>query len=107
MEVVTGCATSKGVERGLHLGISEFYIKKNAKLTFTMIHNWSEFIGVRPRTVIMMDEGATYINNYVALKPVKTIQTYPTARWTARTASAASTPWRSRIRAASWTWDPG
>jgi len=78
-EVVTGCATTKNVEKGLHLGISEFFLKKNSKLTFTMIHNWSEFIGVRPRTSIMMDEGATYINNYVALKPVKTIQTYPTA----------------------------
>ncbi len=78
-EVVTGCATTKGVEKGLHLGISEFFLKKNSKLTFTMIHNWSEFIGVRPRSAIVMDEGATYINNYVALKPVKTIQTYPTA----------------------------
>jgi hypothetical protein len=78
-EVVTGCATTKSVEKGLHLGISEFFLKKNSKLTFTMVHNWSEFIGVRPRTSVIMDEGATYINNYVALKPVKTIQTYPTA----------------------------
>jgi len=78
-EVVTGCATSKGVEKGLHLGISEFFLKKGSKVTFTMVHNWTEFIGVRPRTSIVMDEGATYINNYVALKPVKTIQTYPTA----------------------------
>ena len=51
-EVVTGCATTKGVEKGLHLGISEFFLKKNSKLTFTMIHNWSEFIGVRPRTSV-------------------------------------------------------
>ena len=79
IEVVTGCATSKGVEKGLHLGISELFLKKNSKLSFTMIHNWSEFVGVRPRSAIVMDEGATYINNYIALKPVKTIQTYPTA----------------------------
>jgi len=78
-EVVTGCATSKGVEKGLHLGISEFFLKKDSKLTFTMVHNWSEFVGVRPRSSIVMEEGSTYINNYVALKPVKTIQTYPTA----------------------------
>ncbi len=79
LELVTGCATSKGVEKGLHLGISEFFLKKGSKLSFTMIHNWSEFVGVRPRSAIVMDEGATYINNYIALKPVKTIQTYPTA----------------------------
>ncbi|MCX6651458.1 MAG: SufD family Fe-S cluster assembly protein [Methanomassiliicoccales archaeon] len=78
-EVITGCATSKAVEKGLHMGISEFFLKKNCKLTFTMIHNWSEFVGVRPRTIVQMDEGATYINNYVALKPVKSIQMYPTA----------------------------
>ena len=80
LEVVTGCSTSKGVEKALHLGISEFYIKKNATLTFTMIHNWSETIGVRPRTVILQEEGSNFISNYVALRPVKSIQTYPTAK---------------------------
>jgi len=80
MEVVTGCSTSKGVERALHLGISEFYIKKQGALTFTMIHNWSELIGVRPRTVVLQEEDSTYISNYVALRPVQSIQTYPTAR---------------------------
>jgi len=88
LEVVTGCSTSKGVEKALHLGISEFYIKKNATLTFTMIHNWSESIGVRPRTVIVQEENSNYINNYIALKPVRTIQTYPTARLEGRNAFA-------------------
>jgi len=88
LEVVTGCSTSKGVERALHMGISEFYVKKRATLTFTMIHNWSETIGVRPRTVIIQEEGSSFINNYVALKPVRTIQTYPTARLEGRNAFA-------------------
>ena len=88
MEVVTGCSTSKGVEEALHLGISEFYLKKNSKLTFTMIHNWSETIGVRPRTVILQEENSSYINNYVALRPVRSIQTYPTARLEGRNAFA-------------------
>jgi Fe-S cluster assembly scaffold protein SufB len=80
LEVLTGCASGHGVERALHLGISEFYIKKGAKLTFTMIHNWSETMGVRPRTVVIQEENSTYISNYVALRPVKTIQAYPTTR---------------------------
>jgi Fe-S cluster assembly scaffold protein SufB len=80
LEVLTGCSTSHGVERALHLGISEFYIKKGAKLTFTMIHNWSETMGVRPRTVVLQEENSTYISNYVALRPVGTIQAYPTTR---------------------------
>jgi Fe-S cluster assembly scaffold protein SufB len=55
-------------------------VKKGATLTFTMIHNWGETIGVRPRTVILQEDGSNYISNYVALRPAKTIQTYPTAR---------------------------
>lgn len=80
LDVITGCSTKKGVERGLHLGISEMYVKKGATLNFTMIHNWAEQIGVRPRTVVHVEEGGTYISNYVTLKPVKSIQTYPTVR---------------------------
>jgi Fe-S cluster assembly scaffold protein SufB len=79
LEVVTGCSTSKGVEKALHLGISEFYVKKGATLTFTMIHNWGETIGVRPRTVILQEDDSNYVTNYVALRPVKSIQMYPTA----------------------------
>jgi Fe-S cluster assembly scaffold protein SufB len=78
LDVITGCSTRKGVEKGLHLGISEMHVKKGATLNFTMIHNWAEQIGVRPRTVVHVEEGGTYINNYVTLKPVKSIQTYPT-----------------------------
>ena len=40
LHIITGCATSPHMKRGVHVGISEFYVKKNAKLTFTMIHNW-------------------------------------------------------------------
>ncbi|MGB3906866.1 MAG: SufD family Fe-S cluster assembly protein [Methanomethylovorans sp.] len=78
LDVITGCSTKTGVEKGLHLGISEIYVKKGATLNFTMIHNWAEQIGVRPRTVVHVEEDGTYINNYVSLKPVRSIQTYPT-----------------------------
>jgi len=78
LDVITGCSTKHGVDRGLHLGISEMYVKKGATLNFTMIHNWAEEIGVRPRTVVHVEEGGKYISNYVTLKPVKSIQSYPT-----------------------------
>ena len=79
LHVITGCATSPHVRSGLHVGVSEFYVKKGAKLTFTMIHNWPEEMSVRPRTVIWVDEGATFISNYVCLMPAKDLETYPTA----------------------------
>ena len=80
LDIITGCTSKKGVEEGLHMGISEMYVKKGATLNFTMIHNWAEQIGVRPRTVVHVEEGGTYISNYICLKPVRSVQTYPTVR---------------------------
>ncbi len=78
--VITGCTIHPKVREGLHAGISEFYLGKGSKLTFTMIHNWAEDFDVRPRTAIVLDEDATYINNYVLMKPVKSIQSFPVAK---------------------------
>ncbi len=75
--VITGCTIHPKVREGLHAGISEFYVGKGAKLTFTMIHNWAEDFDVRPRTGIVVEEDGTYINNYVMLKPVKSLQSFP------------------------------
>lgn len=78
VHIITGCATSHGVVSALHLGISEFYIKKGGKLTFTMVHNWGEEVVVRPRTVGVVEEGGVLQNNYVLLKKVKSVESYPT-----------------------------
>ncbi len=79
LHIITGCATSHRVISGLHLGVSEFYIKRGATCSFTMIHNWAEEMQVRPRTGIIVEEGGTFISNYVCLKPVKDLQMLPTA----------------------------
>ena len=78
LHIITGCATAAHVQRGLHVGISEFYVKKNAKLSFTMIHHFAEEMMVRPRSVGVVEEGGLFLNNYVCMKPVKSLQTYPT-----------------------------
>ncbi len=78
LHMISGCATSPHLHRGLHVGISEFYVKKNAKLSFTMIHNWSEDMMVRPRSVGQVEEGGLFLNNYICMKPVKSLQMYPT-----------------------------
>ncbi|MHA1835551.1 MAG: SufB/SufD family protein, partial [Candidatus Odinarchaeia archaeon] len=77
LHVITGCVSPPNLEPALHIGVSEFYVKKNAKLTFTMIHRWSENSYVRPRSAIIVEEGGVFINNYVILGPVKDLQTYP------------------------------
>ncbi len=80
LHIITGCATAKMEREGLHIGISEFYVKKGAKVTFTMIHNWAPKMAVRPRSGIIIEEGGVFLSNYVCLKPVRTLQMYPTAR---------------------------
>jgi Fe-S cluster assembly scaffold protein SufB len=79
LHIITGCATDSPEARGLHIGISEFYVKKNARITFSMIHNWAENVAVRPRSGIRIEEGGVFLNNYVCLNPVQSLQLYPSA----------------------------
>ncbi len=88
LHVITGCATHPHLTSGLHIGISEFYVKKGAKLTFTMVHNWGESIYVRPRTGVLVEEDGLFMSNYISLKGVKSIQTYPVAQLKGRGAVA-------------------
>jgi len=78
LHIITGCTTAPHLKRGLHVGVSEYYIKKNAKLSFTMIHNWAEDMVVRPRSVAQVEEGGLFLNNYICMRPVKSLQMYPT-----------------------------
>ncbi|MDP8259455.1 MAG: SufD family Fe-S cluster assembly protein [Candidatus Gygaella obscura] len=77
--LITGCSASKAASDAHHLGISEFFVNRGAYLNFTMIHSWKEDISVRPMSVAMVEENATFISNYISLKPVKDIKMYPTA----------------------------
>jgi len=80
LHIITGCTTASRDEPGLHLGVSEFYIKRGAKVTFTMIHNWNPEIAVRPRTAAVVEEDGLFLSNYVLMKPVRSLQMYPAAR---------------------------
>ncbi|MFN3534381.1 MAG: SufD family Fe-S cluster assembly protein, partial [Desulfatiglandales bacterium] len=88
LHIITGCTTSPHVKMGAHIGISEFFVKKNAKLSFTMIHNWAEEMYVRPRSSAIVEENGLFLNNYICMKPVKTLQMYPTVHLTGEGAVA-------------------
>lgn len=79
INIITGCSTAKHVDNAAHIGVSEFYLKKGSKITFTMVHNWAKEVDVRPRTAVVMDDDSTYISNYILTSPVRNIQAYPTA----------------------------
>jgi Fe-S cluster assembly scaffold protein SufB len=80
LHIITGCTTHPGITSGMHIGISEFYVKKGATITFTMIHGWAPEVEVRPRTGAIVEEGGTFFNNYICFRPVHTLQMYPTAQ---------------------------
>ncbi|HEX78925.1 MAG TPA: SufD family Fe-S cluster assembly protein [Dehalococcoidia bacterium] len=79
LHIITGCTTAAGKEAGIHLGVSEFYIKKGAKITFSMIHSWTPDTGVRPRTSTVIEEDGLFLSNYIIMKPVRSLQAYPSA----------------------------
>jgi Fe-S cluster assembly scaffold protein SufB len=76
LHVITGCASPVTIE-GLHVGVSELYVKRDASLTFTMIHGWSNEMDVRPRTGVVLEENASFKSVYVNLNPVKSLQSAP------------------------------
>lgn len=78
LDIITGCAASPHLHQGLHIGISEFYIKKGARLTFTMIHNWAEDMEVRPRSAAVVENSGVFISNYISMKKIRSLQMYPT-----------------------------
>jgi uncharacterized protein len=78
LHIITGCATAPHLTAGLHIGVSEFYVKKGARLTFTMIHDWGEKVDVRPRSVTVVEEGGVLVSNYISLRPLGTLQMFPT-----------------------------
>ena len=87
LNIITGCTVDRKVKSGLHIGISEFYVKKNARVSFTMIHNWAEDVAVRPRSAAIVEENGIFLSNYICMKPVKTLQMYPTAYCTGENAT--------------------
>jgi hypothetical protein len=80
LHIITGCTTASKNEPGLHMGVSEFYVKKGARVTFTMIHSWNPETAVRPRTGVIIEEDGLFLSNYVIMKPVSSLQTNPIAR---------------------------
>jgi len=76
LNILTGCASPR-ISEALHIGVSEFYVKRGGKLTYTMIHSWSESVDVRPRTGVLLEDDASFTSVYVNVNPARTIQMMP------------------------------
>ncbi len=78
LHIISGCATSHKVSSALHVGISEFFVRKNAKISFTMIHKWGENVTVTPKSAALVEDGGVFISNYISFEKVKFLKMYPT-----------------------------
>ncbi len=88
VQVLSGCTAHRLVDKALHIGITEFYIKNNAKLTFTMIHKWPSKADVRPRTGAIIENNGTFISNYILIGELNSLQTFPIAYLKGKNAKA-------------------
>jgi Fe-S cluster assembly scaffold protein SufB len=77
--IISSCVQHQSTNSASHIGISEFYVKKQAELNFTMVHSWSEQTLVRPRSAAIIDADGTFVSNYICLRPVRDVQMYPAA----------------------------
>ena len=90
IDIITGCTSKeKANKTSAHFGVSEIYVKKGAKVTYSMIHNWDEDVKVRPRTGVIIEEGGQFISNYISMKAVKDVQMNPSAYLIGKGASSA------------------
>ena len=78
-QIVTTCVQHADIRRTAHLGITEVYVKKGAKLNNTMVHHWGTQTKVRPRSVIEIEDRGEFIDNYICLTPAHDVEMFPTA----------------------------
>ncbi len=75
LTVNTTCAAIAG--ESLHVGVTEAYVGKRARLNFVMIHGWVEGAEARPRTGVLVEEGGEFVAHYANLRPVRLLQATP------------------------------
>jgi hypothetical protein len=77
LHLITGCTAASYDSMGKHTALTEIYVRKGATLTYTMVHDWAPEVEVRPRTGVLVEQGGTYLSNYIALTKVKHVDTNP------------------------------
>lgn len=77
LNIINGCASGETVQEGLHIGVTEILVGKGASLSYTMIHDWSDGMEVRPRTAIRVLKDGKFVSNYISIKKSRITQSYP------------------------------
>ncbi len=80
VHLITGCATARRVTRALHISVTEIYVGRGSKLTYSMIHSWAPQVHVRPRSSVLVGRASSYTSYYIVFSSVASIQQYPRVR---------------------------
>lgn len=79
IHLISGCLTQPACTSGLHGCITEIYVGQGAEATYSMIHNFREGFHVRPKIGAVVDDNATYMENFIIIGDCLSDQAYPTA----------------------------
>ena len=74
----TFCASTS--KSALHVGVTEIYVGRGARVNYVMVHGWREGVEARPRTGVNVDKGGSISMYYINLKPVSLIEMSPLIR---------------------------
>jgi len=77
VDLLMGCGSTAP---GLHIGVTEMYVERGARLRYTMIHNWHRGFHARPYTAAVLGEGASLEYYYVAPSTGASISAKPLIR---------------------------
>jgi hypothetical protein len=72
VNIISGCVMNPRCRMGVHGCVTEIYIGKGSEVTFNIIHNFKPGYHVRPKVGVMVEEDASFIENYIET------QMYPT-----------------------------
>lgn len=78
VHLISGCITQPACDIGLHGCITEIYQGEGSEVTYSMIHNFRPEFHVRPKIGAIVDDNATYIENFIIIGPCLSDQAYPT-----------------------------
>lgn len=78
VHLISGCISQPACEMGLHGCITEIYQGEGSEVTYSMIHNFRPEFHVRPKIGAVVEEGATYMENFIIIGPCLSDQAYPT-----------------------------
>ena len=78
IHILSGCTAPTLVSGSLHAGLTEIFIKKNAKVIHNMIEYWPKTVHARPLQGVIVEDGGEYIGNTIIMDPGASFQAYPT-----------------------------